>query len=151
MTHIIFLVSSLEFFLSCSRTCPANKLYLLFCRSWTGLKISDRGMPVLWKRCFRSDTVGHRPPVARPTHNLIHHGTIGEWVLPFCSQRALSQAFNVGWKCAESHVRSRKKRLSKKRIDTQTSCGWSSRVSLDVRSLETIARSFARKNHINIY
>jgi len=110
-------------------------------------------MPVLWKRCFRSDTVGYRPPAARPTHTTwFTTGRLVSGCFLFASYD-LSQAFNVGLKCAESHVRSWKRRLSKRRIDTRmsrTSCGLSSRVSLDVRSLETIARFFEKEKKIKV-
>ena len=75
-------------------------------------KITD--CDVLWKQCFRSDTVGYRPPAARPTHTTwftTGRPASGCFLFAPCD---LSQAFNVRWKCVESRVRSRKRRLLKK-------------------------------------
>lgn len=86
-----FFYSRFNFVSSCSRTCQYLASSFLWILNRSFFKISNRGMPVLWKRCFRSDTVGAPTPRrTTDTHNLIHHGTTGEWVLPFCSLRSLA-------------------------------------------------------------
>lgn len=119
-------------------------------------KISGRD--VVWKQYFRSDTVGYRPPAAQPTHTTwFTTGQLASGCFLFAPYD-LSQAFNVKWKCVESRVRSRKRRLSKKRIDSRMSwtscdqCGILSRVIRFKTVLETIARFFGRtKNYIDIF
>lgn len=99
------------------------------------LRVDEPGPPLRYRvvacRAYGSDALGAilsgTDPLPHDRHTQLDSprwddcGERGASFFFFFAPCDLSQAFNVGWKCAESRVRSRKRRLSEKGIDTRTS------------------------------